>query len=317
MNLLKQGFVFEAQSLYKADLYMQQLSFVAETGGAVGQLSSVLLRGEEQLKLIVAVSIPFLIRKSRTLKSLLQNHGGLQLIFRLLNEPSHELHEQAIWSICRLAATLQIRPKTVEKCSATTMNNSLLHEYLLSTCCENDQPQPSSIVTFELDDGTTIEACRRTLCQRSDVFFAMLEGSFCESGKRRVRLKNASRGGLDTLILAATGVSYKHRSIESLLDAVLLADMFLMPDLSDTLTDSSVAKLSHDNFSRAWYWAKAKACRELQVCCVKSFLTADMTRNQMVRAFHDFSATDAFDEFLCDIREIIVDVLCQLDQYST
>ncbi|XP_014488960.1 PREDICTED: armadillo repeat-containing protein 5-like [Dinoponera quadriceps] len=310
MPLLKQGFVFDVQGVPEWGEYIFHLRKVAETGGAFGQLSSVLLRGEERHKLLFAVSIPFLIVHSRiTLKSLLHNHGGLQMILRLLSEPSHELHERAIWSICRLAAALQIRPEAVDKSGPATVASSVL--FLREYPRESSHPQPSPTVTFELDDGTTVDACRRVLCQRSDAFRAMLEGNFSESGKRRVRLRNASRDGLNTLILAASGIPYTHRSIESLLDAVLLADKFLMPDLSDALTDSSVAKLSHENFSRAWWWAKTNACHELRSCCVKTFLTASMTNGQTVQAFRDFSATAAFDEFLAEIREIIMDLLCQ------
>lgn len=304
--LMKQGFVFDAQRVPEHEEYLRLLREVAETGGAIGQLSSVLLRGEEQHKLIFAVSIPYIVRSRVTLRSLLHNYGGLEMIFRLLSDPTHELHEQAIWSICRLAVTLQIRPETVDKCPTSASDR------LFGDCQrESSHPQPSSTVTFELDDGTTVDASRHILCQRSDAFSAMLEGNFSESGKRRVRLRNASRGGLITLILAASGAAYKHRSIESLLDAVLLADKFLMSDLSDSLTDSSIAKLGHENFSRAWWWAKINACRELQACCVKTFLTANTTNNQTVQAFRDFFATDAFEEFLCDVREIITDVLCQ------
>jgi hypothetical protein len=170
----------------------------------------------------------------------------------------------------------------------------------------------SSTVTFELDDGTTVEACRQTLCCRSDVFSAMLDGNFSESGKKRVRLKNTSRDGLNTLILAASGATFEYQSIESLLDAVLLADKFLMPDLLETLTEISIDKLSHENFCRAWCWARKYSCHELRCCCVKSFLIAKTSWSETVRTFRDFNATDAFDEFLGEIREIIVGELCQV-----
>lgn len=314
MPLLKQGFVFDVQKMHKPELYMGLLSEVAETGGAIGQLSSVLRRGEENLKLITAVSIPYILKSRVTLKTLLHHYGGLELIFRLLNEPLHELHERAIWSICRLARTLQIYPEAIEKCPKTVKiinddDSRPLYDYLRSFA-KGHPRSPLSTVTFVLDDGTSVDACRRTLCQRSDAFFAMLEGEFHESGKQFVRLRDTSRDGLRTLILAATGATYKHRNIESLLDAVLLADMFLMPDLLDELTNSSVAKLNCTNFSRAWCWARTNACHELKTYCIKSFLSANMTWNGTVQAFRDFSATEAFDEFLHDVWQIVADVLC-------
>lgn len=287
---------------------------VAETGGSIGHLSFMLLRGEEQHKLLTAISIPLLIETRPTLERLLNKYGGLELIFRLLIDTSHEWHERAIWSICQLAKSLKIDPFDVRSIPLTAGASKLRDYSRLSLEANHSKATVSSTVTFELDDGTTVEACRQTLCCRSDVFSAMLDGNFSESGKKRVRLKNTSRDGLNTLILAASGTAFEYQSsnIEPLLDAVLLADKFLMPDLLETLTETSMDKLNHENFCRAWCWARKYSCHELRSCCVKSFLTAKTSWSETVRTFHDFNATDAFDEFLSEIREIIVGELCQV-----
>ena len=304
MPLLKQGFVFEAQTLCGSEHYTRQLCALAETGGAIGELTSILLRGEEAHKLVIAVSIPFLIKSRDILKSLLNNHGGLQLIFHILSDQQHVLYENAIWSICRLASTLEIQPEIIEKCQITeTASTDFPRVY-------DNHPKPAT-VTFELDDGTTVDACRQTLCQKSDAFSAMLEGNFSESGKKRVKLRNTSKEGLNTLLLAANGATFENRTIESLLDAVLLADKFLMADISDILTESSISKLNCKNFSRAWNWARVNSCHELKSCCVKRFLTAQMTKPERVQAFQDFSTTGSFYEFLDEVRKIINNVLCQ------
>ncbi|XP_029052676.1 armadillo repeat-containing protein 5 [Osmia bicornis bicornis] len=302
--LLKQGFVFEAQTLYGSEHYTRQLCALAETGGAIGELTSILLRGEEAHKLVIAVSIPFLIRSRYILKSLLNNYGGLRLIFHVLSDQQHSLYENAIWSICQLASTLEIQPDIVEKCQITdTTSTDFPRVY-------DNHPKPAT-VTFELDDGTTVDACRQTLCQKSDAFSAMLEGNFSESGKKRVKLRNTSKESLNTLLLAANGATFENRTIESLLDAVLLADKFLMADISEILTESSISRLNYKNFSRAWNWARLNSCHELKSCCVKSFLTASMTKSERVQAFHGFSTTGSFHEFLDEVREIINNVLCQ------
>ncbi|XP_033361195.1 armadillo repeat-containing protein 5 [Bombus vosnesenskii] len=304
MPLLKQGFVFEAETLYGSEQYMRQLCVLAETGGAVGELTSILLRGEEAHKLIIAVSIPFVIKSRYILKSLLNNHGGLQLIFHVLSDQQHVLHENAICSICRLANTLEIQPEIIEKCQITdTASTDFPRVY--------DNHPKLATVTFELDDGTTVDACRQTLCQKSDAFSAMLEGYFSESGKKRVKLRNTSKEALNTLLLAANGATFENRTIESLLDAVLLADKFLMADISDILTESSISQLNYKNFSKAWNWAKANSCHELKSSCVKRFLIAPMTKPEKVQAFKDFSTTESFQEFLDEIRKIINSVLCQ------
>ncbi|KAK2581865.1 hypothetical protein KPH14_002328 [Odynerus spinipes] len=302
--LLKQGFIFEAQTLYGSEHYTRQLCALAETGGAIGELTSILIRGEESYKSIVAVSIPFLIKSRFILKSLLSNYGGLQLIFNVLSHTEHALHENAVWSICQLANTLQIRPDIIDKGLTPDIVGTDYPKVYESL------PKPT-VVTFELDDGTTVDACRQTLCQKSDAFSAMLEGNFSESGKKRVKLRNTSKDGLNTLLLAADGATFKNRTIESLLDAALLADKFLMSDISDILTESSIAMLNHENFSRAWNWARNNSCYELKTCCVKRFLTAKMSKTERIQAFRNFSSVDTFPEFLDEVKEIISSVLCQ------
>ncbi|XP_072746397.1 uncharacterized protein Rnb [Anoplolepis gracilipes] len=310
LPLLKQGLVFDLQTLPEAEDCTRRLRNVAETGGAIGQLSFILLRGEDEQKLLTAVSIPLLIKTQHNLKCLLDKYGGLQLIFRLLTESSHKLHESAIWSICQLARTLQLYPTD----QSITIAKSLMKAGDYSRPSLDDttdtKPTVSSTVTFELDDGTTVEACRRTLCRRSDFFSAMLEGNFSESGKRRVRLKNTSRDGLNTLILAVNGAALERENIESLLDATVLADKFLMSDLLDALTETSLAKLNHENFCRAWSWARSYSYDEWRSYCIKSFLTK-LSWSETVQAFRKFYATDIFDEFLHEVRDIIEYVLCQ------
>ncbi|OXU25505.1 hypothetical protein TSAR_000315 [Trichomalopsis sarcophagae] len=305
MPLIKQGFVFEAQNLSGSEQYTRHMCALAETGGAVGELQSILLRGQESHRVVTAVSIPFLIKSKELLRCLLKNHGALPLIFDILSNNEHTLYKEAIWSICQLADSLDVRPDVLDK-------NQPIDNCLLSTMgCGMESHTKPSTVTFELDDGTTVDACRRVLCQRSDAFSAMLEGSFSESGKRRVKLKNTSKEGLNTLLLAANGSAFQNRTIESLLDAVLLADKFLMADVSELLTESSMSKLNHENFSRAWSWARNNDCHELKVCCVKSFLTTKMTRSERLRAFADFATCDSFKEFLDEVRDIITSVLAQ------
>lgn len=155
MPLIQQGFVFEAQSISGSKQCLQQLSAIAETGGAVGQLSSILLCGKEANKTMTAVSIPFLIKSKKILRYLMSNHGGMPLLFRVLADPEHNLHDNAILSINRLANSLDIRPNTIDWNELLIENNI---EPLEREKCDV-LPKPS-VVTFVLDDGATMDACR-------------------------------------------------------------------------------------------------------------------------------------------------------------
>lgn len=155
MPLIQQGFVFEAQTIYGCKQCLQQLSALAETGGAVGQLSSILLCGTETNKNITAISIPFLIKAKKNLKYLLSKHSGILLIFRILENPKHILHDNAILSISQLAKLLDIQPHAIDW-SELLMETNI--EPLDREKCDN--LSNSSLVTFILDDGTTVDACR-------------------------------------------------------------------------------------------------------------------------------------------------------------
>jgi len=301
--LLEQGFVFDVlKNLSEPEQYIRALCAVAEMGSSIGQLSLILQRSEENYKLLTAVSIPLIIQTHSLLRSLLQYNDGLKLIFRLLMEPSHHLHQHAIWSICQLAKKLYIVPEMV-------VDKPITIEITKKNPCDFETILPT--VIFELDDGTTVEACRKTLCQCSDVFYAMLEGYFKESGKKQVRLKDTSSDSLNTFILVISGAAFEHRSIESLFGAVILADKFLMLDLSDRLTKLSIAKLNYETFSRAWYWAKKNSCDELRSCCIKSFLIKKMSWSETIYAYHNFHKSNFFNEFLHEIKQLIMDRLCQ------
>ncbi|XP_012255296.2 armadillo repeat-containing protein 5 isoform X1 [Athalia rosae] len=298
VTLMKQGFVFELQTMRGSEQYIRQLSALAETGCALGELASILLRGQEADKIVIAVSIPFLIQSKDALRTLLKTHRGLSFLFRVLTDRTHDLHINAVYAVCRLANALEIDPQEVDRNptqSTTRINISKTLDYHL---------KPTT-VTFELDDGTTVDAHRTILCQRSEFFSAMLEGNFYESGRRRVKLKNTSKQGLDTLLLAVNGCPYSERPIESLLDAVILADKFLMSDVLDSLIEISLSNINLNNVSRTWHWAHKNACYELRTGCVKIFLTAKSTKPARLQAFNDFGESERFSEFIGDLEKVL------------
>lgn len=320
LPLLLQGFVFDVQLLKNAHDYLKILCNIAESGGAFGELSTILLRGQESHKLMVAVSVPFLLQSKDKLRILMADYSGLELILGLLTDEKHPLNENSILSVCQLAKALEIAPEKIERQSVPnnnqgdnsySMNNN---EEINSEC---DKTKRKDTVTFELDDGETIDVCRQLLCTKSDVFYAMLEGRFFEGRQNKVRLRNVSKEGFSMLCSSASGRLSNGKNdnnnydsnIEALLDAVLLADKFLMFNESEKLTETSISRLSYDNLNRVWNWARSNSCRDLRRCCVKIFLTSKFSRSNRVSAFRDFAANQNFKEFLNDIKDIVTSEL--------
>ncbi|XP_063973296.1 armadillo repeat-containing protein 5 [Diachasmimorpha longicaudata] len=318
MPLLLQGFVFDVQGLRNSDEYLKAFSQSAESGGAFGDVSSILRRGRDSQKFMVALSVPFLLSSRDKLRTLLTEYGGLDLIFQLLSDEGHEMNGKAIFSICQLAEALGMRPtRPVDDSDDALRIGEELEEVEENESGNQKKRRKNggkeNLVVFELDDGGTVEVGRRVLCGKSEAFSAMLEGRFFEAGQTRVRLHHVSTEGLAVLCALASGklslTSKKPREkleIEALLDAVLLADKFLMFDESESLTETSVSELSHRNLSRAWTWAKTNGCSEFRICCVKYFLTSQASREDRLHSFKDFSSGRYFREFLEDIRGIIM-----------
>ncbi|XP_057321264.1 armadillo repeat-containing protein 5 [Microplitis mediator] len=313
LPLLLQGFVFEAQLLDNSQDYLKILCNIAESGGAFGDVAATLLRGREADKHIVAVSVPFLVKSRDKLRLLLDNYGGLELIFKLLTDRKHLLNDNAVLSICQLANALGIEPETIEKRSFADKDNRDS-----SVPMDQDEIIVKNNVTFELDDGGTVDACRHLLCIKSQVFSAMLDGNFYEGGKKRVRLQNVSKDGFLMLYLAASGHVFSNNDddddenkfkIEALLDAVLLADRFLMINELDKLTETSLMRISYGNLNRAWNWARDNDCGEFKTYCVTNFLTKKLSRQHRLSAFSDFIGDKNFNEFLEDVKKIVTSQL--------
>ncbi|XP_044013903.1 uncharacterized protein LOC122856273 [Aphidius gifuensis] len=321
LPLLLQGFVFDAQNLDHSQEYLRIFCNTAESGGAFGELATKLLRGTDIHKNMVAVSVPFVLKSKDKLRTLLNTYGGLDLIFKLLSNKQHELNKNSVLSICRLAETLEITASVGDNNSSSTDNtNGIIN-------INNYNKLSNDIVTFELDNGDTFDASRQLLCNKSEYFTAMLEGNFFEGGQKKVKLQNVTRGGLAALCLAMSGeLFYKNNSIkydnndndednddklaiESLLDAVLLADKYLMLDESEKLTEKSISILTRGNLIRAWNWSRINNCHELKVCCVKNFLVCELSREDRLRVFNDFLNDCNFQEFLNDIKLIITEQL--------
>ena len=109
-----------------SEQYTRQLGVLAETGGAIGDIQSILLRGQKSQQSVVAVSLPFLIKSKDLLRCLLNNFGALNLIFDILADSNHTLHKESVWSICQLAALLEVKSETLEKNQPVGFHNTNL-----------------------------------------------------------------------------------------------------------------------------------------------------------------------------------------------
>ena len=104
-----------------------------------------------------------------------------------------------------------------------------------------------------LDDGSLVSASRRVMSRSSDVFAAMLSGSFRESTERRIRIRDAESGAFRTLVTwlhAGAGASPAAPApLDELCELARLFHCFQVPEalLRRALLPSLVAAAFHGN----------------------------------------------------------------------
>lgn len=172
------------------------------------------------------------------------------------------------------------------------------------------------IVTFELDDLSTVRANKTFLCQNSDVFSAMLMGCFKESIEESVRIKNVTKPALEYLLtLLHCGLNDSKCDIrvfpmadrlETNLEVLLLADRFLFEKLKVMLNSAILQfKLTPNTADKIYAWSLSEGMGFLCVESVAYLLTGRMCETDRSQAFRNILNLEYRDQWLDDIKSII------------
>lgn len=251
----------------------------------------------------------FFFRAEKTLKKYFIDCSALKCLFTLISESQENL-EECVTALAKLAVNAQIKdPKTLE--------NQFKDKICINYDPILDNLSVDDIVTFELDDKTTVQANKLFLCQNSDVFTAMLMGYFKESIEKRVCLRNVTKPGLEYLFtLLQNGLNNPKmevqifpiaESLETNLEALLLADRFLFEKLKSLLSSAILQfVLTPETADKIYVWSLNDGMGFLCVESVAYLLTGKMCETKRAQSFKTILDMKYREQWLEDIKAMIL-----------
>ncbi|KPJ08530.1 Armadillo repeat-containing protein 5 [Papilio machaon] len=288
---------------------LARLTVLAESSYGIGEISYQLLKGSQDMKRTLSITLPYIVSTAKPLKKYFIDCNALNVLLTTISE-SKEDNEIGITGLVKLANNIHIKdPKMLENRFKDKV--SVSYDPILDNLLVDD------VVTFELDDLSTVRANKLFLCQNSDVFSAMLMGCFKESGESCVRLRKASKSALEYLFtLLQCGLNNPKSDIiifpmaenlETSLETLLLADRFLFERIKDILSSGIVQfQLCAESAERIYIWSLGDGMGFLCVEAAAYLLTGEMSAMQRTRSFTNILSLKYRDQWLDDIKSMIM-----------
>ncbi len=124
--------------------------------------------------------------------------------------------------------------------------------------CDVGSLTKEGTITFLLDDGSTVTANKRIICEKSEFFEAMFRCGFKEAKESVVRLSNITSDCLTALfrLLYSYCDCIIPKNVLTLLELIVQSDRFLIPSLSQKLLDITMnCILDYKNCHLIYEWA--------------------------------------------------------------
>lgn len=248
-------------------------------------------------------------RTEKPLKKYLIDCSALNSLFAIIKDSKEDIQD-CVTALAKLANNVHIKdPKVLE--NRFTSHIYVSYDPIL------DNLSLDEIVTFELDDLTTVKANRVFLCQNSEVFSAMLMGCFKESEEKCVRLKNVTKPALEYLFtLLHFGLNNPRcdiqvfpmaEKLETNLEVLLLADRFLFEKLKVLLSSAILQfQLNPETADKIYVWSLSEGMGFLCVESVAYLLTGKMGELDRTNAFRNILNLEYKEQWLEDIKSMIL-----------
>ncbi|CAH0585629.1 unnamed protein product [Chrysodeixis includens] len=288
---------------------LSQLTILAESSYGIGEISYQLLKGSSSMKQTLSLTLPYIVKTEKPLKKYFIDCSALNLLFTIIAE-SKENIQDCVTALAKLASNVNIKdPKVLE--------NRFKDQVCVAYDPILDNLTLDEIVTFELDDLSTVKANRIFLCQNSEVFTAMLMGCFKESVEKCVRLKNVTKPALEYLFtLLHCGLNNPTCTVqvfpmadklETNLEVLLLADRFLFEKLKGLLSSAILQfQLNQDTADKIYVWSLSEGMGFLCVESVAYLLTGKMGEAERTRSFRSILNLEYKEQWLEDIKSMIL-----------
>ncbi|KAL4715456.1 hypothetical protein ACJJTC_015359 [Scirpophaga incertulas] len=287
---------------------LAQLTILAESSYGIGEISYQLLKGNSTMKQTLSLTLPYIVRTEKPLKKYFIDCSALNFLFTIITDSNEEI-QVCVTALGKLATNVHIKdPKTLE--------NRFQEQVCVSYDPILDNLSSKDIVTFELDDLSTVRANRIFLCQNSEYFSAMLMGYFKESIEKCVRLTDVTKPGLEYLLtLLHCGLNNTKcdvqvfpmaEKLETNLEVLLLADRFLFDKIKELLSSAILQfQMTPESAHKIYIWSLSKGMGFLCVEAVAYLLTGKMCESIRTCSFQEILRLEYKDQWLEDIRYMI------------
>ncbi|XP_048478636.1 armadillo repeat-containing protein 5 [Plutella xylostella] len=288
---------------------LAQLTILAESSYGIGEISYQLLKGTSCIKQTLCLTLPYIVRTEKPLKKYFIDCNALNLLFELISESQEELQDCVV-ALSKLATNVHIKdPKSLEHRFKDHI--SVSYDPIL------DNLSAEEIVTFELDDSSTVRANKVFLCQNSEVFSAMLMGCFKESVESCVRIRNITKPALEYLLtLLHLGLNNAKNDVlifpladklETNLEVLLLSDRYLFDKLKELLSSAILQfLLTPDSADKIYIWSLSEGMGFLCVESVAYIITGKMCDAERTRSFTSILNMEYKEQWLDDIKSMIL-----------
>lgn len=213
------------------------------------------------------------------------------------------------------------RPLFEEKvASLSSLAKTLFIEHPRITCtlckkCDVASQTMEGTVTFLLDDGSTVTANKRLICEKSEFFEAMFRCGFKEAKESVVRLSKISSDCLRVLIrlLYSYCDCILPKNVVIMLELIVQSDRFLMPKLAEKLLYITMNHvLDYRNGHLIYDWSIENGsflvCSSAWPICqdvIKHTLVSDMNHSQRVYSLRKLLKSQYKDKVLSDIYQVM------------
>uniref|UniRef100_A0A182JAL4 ARMC5-like ARM-repeats domain-containing protein n=1 Tax=Anopheles atroparvus TaxID=41427 RepID=A0A182JAL4_ANOAO len=302
---------------------------VGETGYGQGEIAHILRTGERELKLRVSIIVLFVVRDTRLLHKLLFDMKVLETVMDFIlgegvapipDEQQARLSGIACSAITQLAQNLSIFGEEEdtgtpsEKLEAKEFDNTL-------TICDESPASTDERVTFRVRNGAsgpeeTVLVSKALLVEGSEVFRRMFEADhFIESVKNEVQLQEPiSADGLRYFfylirlqtVNKLTGMAPPPKVIEASLDALSLAQKYLLPAVERSVLNIVKTLLNDDCVLNVFEWSLRNYNQELLVASTYYFLYSDISGAAKCKLYRAANRSSYRDEWRRLLTETIL-----------
>ncbi|RZF34503.1 hypothetical protein LSTR_LSTR011745 [Laodelphax striatellus] len=286
-------------------------SVLAETGLGEGEMAHRLLKGSDSVKFQIALTVPLVVRETDLLRRLLYKYRAYQIMTAPLYECESLRHR------CDEAVLEDIAFSIKELFKTLRFTNPQVQSSKVCKGCDILGLRHASSVTFQLDDGSLVPACKKVLTDNSPVFEAMFRGGFRESEETQVQIHDVSASCLQHFVRLVDVYCEctLPTNVTTLLELAGVADRFLVAGLSDkAIAHLMNSRLDYRSCREVYQWAiTSNLPPALQVSqdVIKYIFSADLSRSELSQAVASMILKEDHckDAFLKDVELMIRDAI--------